>query len=243
MYLSIKKIYFLIVFSIFLFVGEKISAQSFTFVNHDTTKCGAVSSDIECYVGDSIVNNSASVLTLDVVRVEDDTATAGWTSAFCLATCFLPNKDSVRLTLQPNKSQGITIHFYTSAVPGNGTVRFKVKDIHSPSTAVYQRYYGSSTCTGINEPFVNSTNATIYPSPLIAGNDFNMNITNVQNGNKEISLLVYSIYGSIVSRINNLKEGKNTLNINLPTGIYFYSLISGGVSIYSDKMAIEKTAH
>ena len=70
-----------------------------------------------------------------------------------------------------------------------------------------------------------------------------MNISNAQNGNKEISLLVYNIYGSMVTRINKLKEGNNTLNFYLPDGIYLYRLLSGDASIYSGKMAVEKTAY
>ena len=238
-----KKLYPLILFSSFLFAGEKSFSQSFAFVNPDTSTCGTPGTTIDC-LGDSIVNNTAINDTLYVVRVQDDTGTPGWVSTFCLDVCYLPTKDSVRFILAPYKHQNLLIHFNTSSTPDCGTVLFKVKDKNSSAVA-YQRYYGYTTTTcvclnGVNELFANSSNVSVYPSPLVANDDFNMNITNMQNGNKEISLLVYNIYGSMVSRINNLKEGNNTLNFNLPAGIYSYSLISDNTPINSGKIEVIK---
>ena len=239
-----KKIYTFILFSLFLFSGEKSFSQSFTFSNPDTAICGATGSDLEC-LGDSIINNTSNSLAVDVVRVQDDVGTPGWTSAFCLAVCYLPSKDSMRLVLTPHQHQNLLVHFYTSATADCGTVLFKIKDVNTPTNVAYQRYYAStqSDCAclnaGVNELSANSAKVKVYPSPLIAGNDFNMNISNVQ-GSKEISLLVYSVYGSVVNKFNNLKEGNNTLNLNLPAGVYSYSLISNNVPIGSGKLAVSR---
>jgi len=234
-----KKLYHLIICSFLLIQSGKTFSQSFTFYVPDTIVYGVPLVDSSTDLYDSIVNNTANTLSIDVVRVENTTA-AGWQTAFCLDVCYLPSVDSVRFTLQPNESQPFSFHFYTSATPDSGTALMKIKDVSNPATTVYQRFYAITQLTSVNELPAKNVNVSIYPSPVVAGNNFSMNIANVKSGSNEITLSVYNIYGSAVKRIAHLKTGNNSLTLDLPAGIYSYSLISGNEKINSGKIAVSR---
>ncbi len=235
-----KKIYSLAVVCSLICMGGRSFSQSFTFANTDTTVCGAYNNiDLECYNGDYIKNNTSNPITVDVVRVLNDTATAGWTSAFCLnGNCYAPFKDSVRTTIPGDSTVGIIIHFYPDTVtPGCGIVRYSVRDANNPATVAYQTYHACNTCTGVNELSLYSADVNMYPSPVTAGSNFSMNITNVISKSRNISLVVFSIYGSVV-RTLDVKEGNNTLNLDLSPGIYSYSLISDNDRLHSGRIPV-----
>src|ERR1035437_5846767 len=102
--------YSLIIFSLFLFASEKSFSQTFSFVNHDTLKYGSAGTTIALSTGNSIKNNTASPLVLEIVRFQNDTSTPGWASSFCVSGsgCYNPTVDSTSVTLQANSSIGIT---------------------------------------------------------------------------------------------------------------------------------------
>jgi hypothetical protein len=229
-----KKLLLSLVFSFGAYAGF---SQALTITAFDTTETGACSSDIECFNGDSIINNTAVALTIDVVRVMD-VNTGTWQSAFCTnGTCYAPTKDSVRVTLTSNQHMSFIVHFYSDATPACGDVYFKFKNVNTPSNTIYQWYHACSQLGfGVHEQNENLANVSIYPMPVIAGNYFTMNISNVKTG-KEISLHVFDIFGNEVYKAA-VFSGINSMNLNLPEGIYSYSLISGDAKLGSGKIAV-----
>ncbi len=225
----------------FLLQCEKIFSQSFTYAFPDTIAYGepVSGSALSCWVGDTITNISGSILDLDVIRVQDDCATPGWTSAFCFQTCQIPEIDSIRCTMAVGETVNMAVHLIITALPDSGTVLMKIKNASNPSEVIFQRFYGVSQLgLKANEESASRSSVTIYPSPVLAGNEFHMNITNTKSAGQNISLLVYNIYGNIVSALKNLKEGNNTLNLDLAAGIYSYSLTSSGSKFYSGKLIV-----
>jgi hypothetical protein len=239
-----KKLYSLVIAFLLIIISERSFSQAFKLYAPDTIVYGPVIAfnDISCD-GDFIVNLTANSVLLDVIRVQDvDIAGSGWASSFCLdQNCFAPMVDSVQFTLLPNDSSLLIPHFSTSATADSQTVYFKIKQVASPNLTVYQRFHGvTQTNFAVHEHSAYSANVNIYPAPIVSGSNFNMNITNVKSKSKEIGLVVYNIYGSVVKTIADVKEGNNSLSLDLASGMYSYSLISGGSTIHSGKISVIK---
>ena len=235
--LTMKKIYSLITASFFLFTITSFS-QALTRTMPDTVVVGAVSADIECLNGDTLYNTTPNNLDIDVVRTQDVTM-GTWQTAFCLDVCYLPSKDSGRMTMNPMEHQGLVVHFYTDATPTSDYCIFKFKNVNTPSNMYYQKFYATSQLAfGIHEASANTANVNIYPSPVVSGNVFTMQVSNAKTG-KEISIIVYDIYGNAVNK-TTVYNGINFMSLDLPAGIYSYSLISGGEKINSGKIAVSK---
>jgi hypothetical protein len=237
-----KKFYALFIISFFIFQSERTFSQVFSLYAPDTVIYGApiAGNDLACD-GNSIVNHTANPVLLDVIRVQDvDIAGSGWQSSFCLdLNCYAPFVDSVQFTLQPNDSSLLIPHFGVTATPDSQTVYFKIKQVAAPNLTVYQRFHGiTQNGFGVHEQSTYSADVNIYPSPILAGNDFNLNVGNVKSKSKELSLVVYNIYGSAVKTILYVKEGNNIMSLDFAAGMYSYSLISGGARIHSGKITV-----
>ena len=239
-----KKIYAILGMSFLLIQGGRSFAQTTfqlfapdTVAYSDTVSWG----DIELHDGNYLKNKTANDITFDVVRVQNVGGT--WTSAFCLNVCFADFIDSVQYTLPANDSIAFIPHFYIDATPDSQSIYMKFKNVNVPTDVVYQRFYGITKIgygAGVHEAATNLSNVSVYPSPVVAGNDFNMNVTNVKAQSTEFSLVVYNMYGSVVATVNNLKENNNTLNLNLATGIYTYSLLAGNTRINTGEFSVVK---
>jgi hypothetical protein len=237
-----KKI-LLLVSVLALFQIQKTIAQSFTAVFPDTLVYGPTvdGSSLACWDGNWVKNISGAPLTLDILRVQDDTQTPGWTSAFCFYSCQAPFIDSLRYTMPTNDSVNMAVHLIITASPDSGTVIMKIKNVANPAETLVQSFHGvSQTEFGVHNGASNTADVKIYPSPVVTGTDFNMNITNIKSKNIRLSVIVYNIYGSLVRTINDLTEGSNTLNLNLAAGIYSYRLVSENHTAHSGKISIVK---
>ena len=238
---SMKKLYTLFTICLSLFLNERTFSQTFSLYAPDTVVYGpANGSDLPCD-GNSIVNHTANSIVMDVVRLQDvDIAGTGWASSFCLdLNCFAPFVDSSRFTLLGNDSTLFIPHFIPTSTPDSQTVYFKFKMVSSPNTTYYQSFHGVTQLNfGVNEAAAYRADVKIYPSPVTAGSDFNMNVSKVISKTENLSLVIYNMYGSEVRTIYNLAEGNNTLNLTLATGIYSYSLTAGDVRIHSGKMTV-----
>jgi hypothetical protein len=84
---------------------------------------------------------------------------------------------------------------------------------------------------GINDLFRNAE-ISIYPNP--ASDKFTLNISSLENLNKELSLTINSLAGkTILSKQYKLQAGINNFEINTSTlakGLYFIKIGSGGSS-------------
>lgn len=237
-----KKIYTILGMSFLLFQAERSFAQaSFQFRVTDSVVVGNPNTfDIEID-GPMILNKTAAPLDIEVVRVQNLDTSAGWLSAFCLYQCYTDAIDTGLVTIPANDSVAFIPHFYPFSHVDTQFIYMKVKNVNAPADVAYHRFYCVTQLGfGVQESAANLSKVNIYPSPIVAGNDFSMNITNVKVQSKDISLVVYNIYGGLVSTIHNLKEGNNSLNIDLAAGLYTYSLVAGNTRINAGKLSIIK---
>ncbi len=221
-----------------------ILISSFSFYAHsqlwmmmpDSSETGAVSSDIECYQGDTLINTSSSnPLTIDVVRVQNVT-TAGWSTAFCLNVCYLPSTDSVRFTIPANSKQGFIVHFYTSSTPSSGMCYFKFKNVNTPTNTYYKHFYVTSV-NGVFEE-TNNANVKIYPNPI--STDATIEISNLKSSVSNFEFAVYDVYGRKVKNQNIQSSVFKIECTDLPAGVYSYSLISENQKLNSGKIIVNR---
>lgn len=233
-----KKLYTILALTALAFQSQ--AQTTFTFKTPDTIVVAAPQAlgDIECH-DNYIINKTASPLTIDVVRVQNVGGT--WTSAFCLDVCYADFVDSVQYTIPANDSTPFIPHFYIDATPDSQCIYMKVKKFDNPAEVAYNWFCGvTKVGAGIHESAANLADVSIYPSPVVAGTSINMNITNVKSNSKQMTLVVYNIYGDLVSEINNLREGNNSLTLDLAVGMYSYSLITADQTLRNGKISVIK---
>ena len=237
-----KKLLPLFIFSASFFKTELSFSQSFTVSAPDTIVYLAPAAGKDTSLeANSITNTTPNALPVDVLRIQDDTLTPGWTSSFCLVSCYPPYVDSVRYIIPANQTIPLMVHFKVTATPDSGTVVMQVKLPGTTAGSFTHRFYCVTQIGfGVNEESAYRATVNIFPSPVLSGNNFNINISNVKIKSKEISLVIYDILGSAMRTVHELKEGNNTLNVDLAAGIYSYRLLSGSTEIHSGKLSIVK---
>lgn len=233
-----KKLCALIIFGSLL-TGEKSFAQ-FTYTPLDTIEYGAIGTELIC--SSTLYNNTANTISMRVTREQNVMGDApNWTSAFCMDVCYADMIDSVNYTFNPMDTVNFTFHFKTTLEtnPDSATAIMKWKNTGSPSNTFYQKFYGiTQTGFSVNEMPAASAQVNIYPMPVVSSQVFTMNVSNVKQG-KEISLVVYNMFGSVLSA-SNVVAGINLMNLDLPAGIYVYNLFSGNEKLNSGKLVVSK---
>lgn len=233
-----KKLYALSFTALLLISGKSFS--QFTYTPTDTIRYGAIGNDLLCFA--KLINNTSSAITLRVTREQNVMADApNWYSAFCIEACYLPAVDSINYTLLPDTTVNFSFHFYTlnETLPDSATAVMKWKNTGNPSNTFYQKFYGiTQTGFSVNDISAVSAAVSIYPMPVAARNVFSMNISNVKTS-KPLSLVVCNMFGNVVST-SNVIAGINFMNLDLPAGIYSYSLISARANLHSGKLAVSR---
>ena len=230
-----KKLYTLIIASTLLFTGEKTFAQTFSMSMPDTVQQCAVSSDVQ-FLGDTLINNTASAIPIRVGRVQN-IAFSSWTSDYCLNVCYLPSTDSVSFTLPANSKQNFLMHVNTDPTCGIGTVYMEFRNTLVPSNKLYQRFHISNG-NGVNELNAQDVSVKISPNPIITGSTLSINISSTQNSTKIYSLTVYDMVGNAVANYSNLILGNNSISLNASQGIYFYKLVSENQQLSAGKLMV-----
>jgi hypothetical protein len=92
--------------------------------------------------------------------------------------------------------------------------------------------------SGVNEIADNNVDVKIYPSPVLSGKSFSLNIASVNNHSNNFSLDVYDILGNAASKFSALNTGNNSIAINVPQGIYFFKLVSETQQVSSGKIIV-----
>jgi hypothetical protein len=233
-----KKVYTLFISAIVMISCEKSFSQ-FTYIKVDTAKYGTPGDEL--IFSATLINNTANAISMRVTREQNVVTEAStWTSAFCMDVCYLPGTDSVNYSFASMDTVDFTFHMYTTSTPGHATAIMKWRNTASTSNTFTQSFFGSTdgSQAGVNNLNGNTASVNIYPMPVTSGDVFSMNIATAKPENK-ISIVIYNIFGSVVHR-SNVISGINLMNIDLPAGIYSYSLISNNSPVYSGKLAISK---
>jgi hypothetical protein len=231
-----KKIYTILSLCLLLAGGNSF-AQTFSYTKIDTAKYGNPGDELIFH--SQLINSTASTLTLRVTRQQDVMPEAPtWSSAFCMDVCYLPSTDSVTYSFLTMDTVDFTFHMYTSSTADHATAKMRWKNTATPSNTFNQDFFGSTdgSFAGVNELSDNSANVSIYPMPVRANDVFAMNISNVRT-NSPVSMVIYNMFGSVVST-KNVISGMNLMNVDLPSGLYSYTLISAGAVIHSGKIAV-----
>lgn len=220
---------------VLLLTGNFIQSQSFSVSFPDTLVYGAAvdSSTLSCWNDDYVTNLTENPIELDVIRVQNDTGTPGWTSSFCFQFCSLPNVDSLRATLQPNEAVNIAVHFHVTGIPDTGTVVMMYRNVNDTSEVYYQRFTAITTPASVGPAInTNSGQVTCYPSPAFSQQEFSMNVEGDKFSGQEITLNVYDVFGRHVAVQTGLREGTNQITLHVPAGVYTYSLSCGNAVVH-----------
>ena len=213
----------LIGISVNLFSIHSAVAQTFTLtMTSDTIACGNPGDQI--YVYGDITNTTASLQSLDIIRVENNIP-VNWQTALCIDVCYTPTVDSVQVTFNANETKTFIFHFYTGVSADSGNALVKLKNVANPTETILQRFYGNTNCiTGIvdNEP-ANRFNLTTYPNPVSVFTNIQFTILQTE----DVTLTVYDITGKQIATLMNERKTAGTHSVlfdtqSLPAGTYFY---------------------
>jgi hypothetical protein len=235
-----KKRFMIVCIILVAFQYKQSMSQSFRATFPDTIKYGEAiqGSALSCWINNYVTNLTDSAIIFDVVRVQDDIATPGWTSSFCFVTCQIPEIDSIRVSIAPNDSVNIAVHFIITDIPDSGTILMKIKNALNPAEVIYQRFYGiSQMASGINSSGFIPSCSGIFPSPVRSGSVFSIRLSNMKTTNDAV-LNIYSVYGNKVSKELHLNPGINQLNCSLSSGIYFYTVSADGSPFFTGKLIV-----
>lgn len=231
-----KKLYALIL-STSLLIGGNTFGQTFTFSQEDFYQLATPGTEL--ILGATLINNTSSSISMRVTRQQDVMGDAPtWTSAFCMDVCYLPTTDSVNYTFNPMDTVHFTFHFYTDATPDNALAKMRWKNVNNPANTFNADFFGSTDGTmAVTENHVPSAKVNIYPMPVPSGNDFTLAVSNVVSTSKKLLLEVYDIFGKLV-KTTSVIEGINFMALDLPAGVYAYSLVSETEKLDSGKLVI-----
>ena len=233
-----KKIYSFFIIPLLL-IGSISFAQTFSYTKIDTAKYGPAGDELICF--SRIVNSTLDTISMRVTREQNVMGDAPtWTSAFCTYLCYFPTKDSVTERFLPMDTINFSFHFYTTSTPGHATGKMKFRNMDDLSNTFSVAFFGSTdgTQAGVNNLSGNSASVSIYPMPIVSGNVFSLNVVSAKPENK-ISLVFYNIFGSAVAA-SNVITGINLMSLDLPAGVYSYSLLSEGIPLNSGKLVVSK---
>lgn len=113
-------------------------------------------------------------------------------------------------------------------------------DIQLSACHAQNKYDGTSNTCAVSVNDAESGNFWMYNYPNPASDMFNIDYNLV--GHENASIRIVNALGETVLRIDNLKQGMNTLTVDASgysSGIYFYQMISGD-AVLSKKLTITK---
>jgi hypothetical protein len=233
-----KKIYTLILIcSLF---SAKMHAQSFSLQNINNYMQGDASVfQYEATV--DVVNNSSSSKDVVMFRKINNLA-SGHTSLFCWGiNCYGETTDTATY-LETMPAGGVSLgreDLRTYFFQGNSTVTYCWYDVANPTDSVCLEFYYNILPTGVHEIHSSAENfiSLPYPNPADVTTQI---VYHLNSQNNESKIVFYNVIGSKVYEVN-LDYLKQNIQINTSSfqpGVYFYSLLSGGKSISTNKLIV-----
>lgn len=217
-----------------------IFAQSFVFHRISPPIVQGDTSSVTPTVTKGILKNrSTTPLSFKYVRVLNNLPPT-WISQLCAGGyCFSPETDTLPpfpfppITLQPNQIDTVTIDVM-GLVAGIGTIVIKAYLYSNPTN-----YQKDTFRVQLNYPSVIKLKNEVvsdyslkqnYPNPFNPVTQIEFSISE----NQTVSLIVYDILGNEVAklinnqflRVGNYSVDFNAANLNLSSGMYFYTLIT-----------------
>lgn len=191
-----------------------------------------------------ITNKAEEAVNIKVKRTGSEVV-EGTYNSFCLGSCYPPTTDEAEnpLTIEAGATTSkddFYLEFYPENFEGESTISFEIWDIDDTENKVtFTVTFSIHTPTGISAS-AKFTALTAYPNPMTS-NDLKINYS-LQPELANVKVTVRNILGMLVAQkeITN-KSGAIDFNlINLPNGLYLYSIESGGKKIITKKLMINR---
>ena len=233
-----KKIYTLTLICSLL--TARIFAQSFSLQNINNYMQGDASVfQYEATV--DVVNNSSSTKDVVMFRKINNLA-PGHASLFCWGVnCYGESTDTATY-LETMPPGGVSLgreDLRTYFFQGYSTVTYCWYDNSNPSDSVCLEFYYDISPTGVHEIYNSATDFVSLPYPNPA--DVSTMIAyHLNNQNTESKIVFYNVIGAKVHEVK-LDYSKQSIQINtslFKPGVYYYSLLSGGKSMSTNKLIV-----
>ena len=233
-----KKIYLLLIVTSFF--AAKLNAQSFSLINLNNVLQGNTSSfQIEGTV--DVVNNSGFDKNVMMFRKINNLA-PGHESLFCWGiNCYGSATDtSVYFEAMPSGGTSLArADLNTWNFPGVSYVTYCWYDSDDPSDSVCLEFTYNILPTGIAEHSNTSSDFVSLPHPNPADGS-TVIIYHLKNQDADSKIVFYNVIGSKVLEVK-LEGSKQNMQVNTSSfqeGVYYYSLISAGKAISTNKLIV-----
>ncbi|MEP7170644.1 MAG: T9SS type A sorting domain-containing protein, partial [Bacteroidota bacterium] len=236
--INMKKIY-TVLFLISL-CSVKINAQSFSLQSINNYVLG-VADSFQYELTAEIVNNSSSSKTVNMRKAINDLAT-GHTSLFCWGiNCYGEATDTSTYP-ESMPSGGVSLaraDGRTYFFPGLSKVTYCWYDVNNPADSLCLEFIYDIGTTGIHEAYNSSTDFISLPQPNPADGSTTI-VYHLNQKNGESKVVFYNVIGSKMQEVK-LDDSKQSIQLNTSAfqpGVYYYSLISGGKAISTNKLIV-----
>jgi hypothetical protein len=153
----------------------------------------------------AVRNNSASEITLSFVR-RGSTLPSGWESALCVGNaCFPSSIDSIALSpafgmtpLAPGDSCPFSLHVYTTAQTGSGTVRVLIRSGRGDADTLGLQFSASTSSSAVSNNDAEAVPGIIlssYPNPFNPSTTLTWSMDHTAN----VTVSVFDLLGRWVS--------------------------------------------
>lgn len=161
----------------------------------------------------------------------------GTASLFCWGLCFSPtvfvSPNPLTIFAHSTDSLNFSGHYLPQGVPGMSVIRYVFYDERNPSDSVCFNVNFHAYPLGVQDPSKTAL-LSAYPNP--ASGNVTITYTATQAG----SIVIRNLLGEIVTEIGvDGASGKVVFDAGeLNSGIYFYSLVTGGDAVATKKLIV-----
>lgn len=225
---------FAILFGMMLAINA--GAQNFHTNSTDTTFFGnETDSDFDTKF--VLFNDSTASFPMSW-EVETATIETGWDYSVCdPSVCYAIGTSAGNFNLSTSTINRImNLHYYPNGNTGQSTVTVKLWENVYPNDPIYLSWTGVVSTVGL-ETDIASYSLNVFPNPANGVIQVTYAL-DLDNKNNEIQLVDLS--GKLVAKkIIIGKSGVIKFEDNLDSGVYFYSLVSDGIIISTQKVIVK----
>jgi hypothetical protein len=226
-----------------MFASALFAQNSLTLPSIDDFVWGSINDNLIQAEGTVENTNGSSPIDVRVERITIDTV-PGTQNYFCWEQCYEPPTSISPTAMTINPGQRIE-QFYADYKPngiaGISTLAYCFYDDNNQADSVCVTIRFSASPVGIQDVFLGNQSgiSESYPNPAKSVAKINYALS---AGWQHAELKIYSMLGAQFREIN-LLEDQGTLKLNvsdLPSGMYFYTLMVDDKNIATKKMLVTK---
>lgn len=206
--------------------------------NNATIVVTGLPSDDEIVVEMNITNTTSDSIPVICKKVETSLV-PGTATLFCWGLCFSPtvyvSPDPLYIHAGETNTADFSGHYLPQGFSGLSTVRYVFYDERNPDDSVCFNADFQAYPLGVGEPVANGT-ISAYPNPASGNVTFTFSANDAVNG----KIVIRNLVGETVRELNlSGTAGQVSFNVaELASGIYFYSLVSGGQTAATKKLVV-----